>query len=44
MVVGADREDSSATGVDGNQANNLARDSGAAYIFIRTGGTWIQQA
>ena len=44
VVVGAYREDSSATGVNGLQANNLARDSGAAYVFTRSGTTWTQQA
>jgi hypothetical protein len=33
VVVGAYREDSSATGVDGNQSDNSDVDSGAAYVF-----------
>ena len=44
MVVGAYDEDSAATGVNGNQANNSAVDSGAAYVFVRSGTTWTQQA
>jgi trimeric autotransporter adhesin len=44
VVVGAYREDSSATGVNGNQADNGALDSGAAYVFVRNGTTWSQQA
>ncbi len=44
IVVGAFREDSSATGVNGNDADNSATDSGAAYVFTRTGVTWTQQA
>jgi hypothetical protein len=44
VVVGAPVEDSNATGVDGNQADNSAPQSGAAYVFIRSGGTWSQQA
>ena len=44
VVVGAHREDSSATGVNGNQADNSAADSGAAYVFVRSGATWSQQA
>ena len=44
VVVGAYGEDSSATGVNGNQADNSAADSGAAYVFIRSGTTWSQQA
>jgi hypothetical protein len=43
IVVGAPREDSNATGVDGDQSNNDATDSGAAYVFVRN-GTWTQQA
>ncbi len=44
VVVGAALEDSNATGVNGNQANNSASDSGAAYVFLRVGSTWTQQA
>jgi uncharacterized repeat protein (TIGR01451 family) len=44
VVVGAHREDSIATGVDGNQADNSASNSGAAYVFVRSGTTWSQQA
>jgi hypothetical protein len=44
LVVGAYGEDSAATGVDGNQADNLASGSGAAYVFTRTAGVWSQQA
>jgi hypothetical protein len=44
VVIGAPGEDSSATGVNGNQSNNDAPASGAGYIFTRTGGTWSQQA
>lgn len=44
VVVGAPFEDSNATGVDGDQANSLATDAGAAYAFARSGGVWSQQA
>jgi hypothetical protein len=44
VVIGATREDSNATGVNGNQNNNSATDSGAAYVFVRNGTTWTQQA
>jgi len=44
VVVGAYREDSNATGVNGNQADNSAADSGAAYVFVRSAGVWSQQA
>jgi hypothetical protein len=44
LVVGADTEASSATGVNGNQTDRNADAAGAAYVFIRTGTTWTQQA
>ncbi len=44
IVVGAWGEDSSATGVNGMQAINSASDAGAAYVFVRTGTSWSQQA
>ncbi|MBI4881069.1 MAG: hypothetical protein HY812_15640 [Planctomycetes bacterium] len=44
LVVGAPYEDSAATGVNGNEADNSTYESGAAYVFVRTGATWSQQA
>jgi hypothetical protein len=44
IVVGAYREDSFATGVNGNQSDNSAVNSGAAYVFVRVGTNWSQQA
>lgn len=44
IVVGAPLEDSNASGVNGNGADNSIEDSGAAYVFVRSGGTWSQQA
>jgi hypothetical protein len=44
VVVGADQESSSATGVNGNQSNNSTHWAGAAYVFARSGTTWTQQA
>jgi len=44
IVVGADREASNATGVDGNQDNNSTPLAGAAYVFTRGGTNWSQQA
>jgi hypothetical protein len=44
IVVGAYLEDSAATGTNGSQSNNSALDSGAAYVFVRSGATWSQQA
>ena len=43
IVVGAVLEDSNATGVDGDQANNSASDSGASYVYTRSGSSWSQQ-
>ena len=37
VVVGAQHESSNATGVNGNQADNSASSSGAAYIFTGAG-------
>jgi FG-GAP repeat len=44
LAVGAPHEDSNATGVNGNQLNNTALDSGAVYVFTRNAGVWTQQA
>jgi hypothetical protein len=44
VTVGADLEDSAATGTNGNQADNSALDSGAAYVFVRSAGIWSQEA
>jgi hypothetical protein len=44
VVVGAPVEASNATGINGNQGNNSALEAGAAYVFVRTGTNWIQQA
>lgn len=44
IAIGAPDEDSGATGIDGNQQDETAADSGAVYIFVRSGTTWTQQA
>jgi hypothetical protein len=44
LTVGAPFEDSGATGVNGDQDNNAAPESGAVYVFTRTAGIWTQQA
>lgn len=45
LAVGAIREDSNATGIDGNQASGAAEDSGAVYVYARgDSGQWAQQA
>lgn len=44
MAVGASREDSAATGINGDQTSNTLIDSGAVYVFERINGLWQQQA
>lgn len=44
LVVGAPGEDSSGIGVNGNQSDDGAANSGAVYIFQRDGSAWAQQA
>ena len=44
LVVGASNESSSATGINGNQSDTSAQNSGAVYVFTRSGATWSQQA
>lgn len=44
MVVSALLEDSSAVGVNGDESDNSADDSGAAYVFVKENGVWKQQA
>jgi hypothetical protein len=44
LAVGAQSEGSAAAGVNGNEADNSAPDAGAAYVFVRRGTTWTQQA
>ena len=44
VVVGAPGEDSAAAGVGGNEQDNSLSGAGAAYVFVRSGTTWTQQA
>lgn len=44
LVVGAGLEDSRSRVVNGNQQDNGADEAGAAYVFVRSGVTWGQQA
>jgi len=44
LAVGASGEDSAATGINGDQNDNFARESGAVYVFVRIGEIWQQQA
>jgi uncharacterized repeat protein (TIGR02543 family) len=43
IVVGAMQEDGGGT-LNGDQADNTAPDAGAAYVFVRNGTSWSQQA
>ena len=44
LAVGATQEQSSATGINGNQADNSLGQAGAVYVFARAGDSWRQQA
>jgi len=44
LIVGADLEVSNAKGINGNQWDYSAPTAGAAYLFTRTSGTWVQKA
>ena len=44
LVIGAHGEDSVATGINGDQADDLATNAGAVYIFTSAAGLWSQQA
>jgi len=44
LAVGSFFESSAASGVNGNADDNTAFQSGAVYVFVRTGATWSQQA
>src|SRR5688572_5254411 len=44
LAIGALTEDSAATGIDGNQADNSTQSAGAVYVFTRAGTAWSQQA
>ena len=44
MAIGAPNEDSNATGIDGDQANDAAIDAGAVYVFRRDADSWAQEA
>ena len=44
LAIGASREDGGTTGIDGNQSDNAAAESGAVYVFTEIGGVWSQQA
>ncbi len=44
LAVSAYDEDSNATGINGDQDNDDAQDSGAVYVFRRSGTDWTQEA
>ena len=44
VVIGAPLESSNATTVDGDAGNNDTLRAGAAYVFVREGTAWAQQA
>jgi len=44
IVVGAPMERSGATGVNGDETDDSAPDAGAAYVFVRDGTNWTQEA
>jgi len=44
LVVGALAEQSAATGINGDQQDNSIGRAGAAYVFVRSGTTWTQEA
>jgi hypothetical protein len=45
LAIGARLEDSAATGINGDQADNSARNAGAVYVFSRRStGSWTQEA
>lgn len=44
LAVGADGEDSNSTTIDGLATDDSSSNSGAAYVFVRAGTSWSQQA
>ena len=44
IAVGAHQESSAAKGINGNQNDTSLYASGAVYVFVRRGGTYVQQA
>ncbi|MDF1799231.1 MAG: hypothetical protein P1V81_08660 [Planctomycetota bacterium] len=44
VAISAVGEDSGATGVGGDGSDNSIAGSGAVYVFVRSGTTWVEQA
>jgi hypothetical protein len=42
IAIGAPGEDSDSTGVESRLTNEGAQDSGAVFLFVRTGSTWAR--
>jgi hypothetical protein len=44
IAVTSSAEASNATGVNGDETNNDASESGAVWVFVRSGNAWVQEA
>src|SRR5581483_6700852 len=44
LAIGSHLEDSKATGLDGDQTDPSAEDSGAVYVYMRDGNSWSPAA
>jgi len=44
LAVSAQLENGNSKGINGNELDVTAEDSGALYLFTRTGDTWVQKA
>lgn len=44
IVVGCEEEASATSGINGDELDNSLPYAGAAYVFVRSGSTWSQQA
>lgn len=44
LAVGAGKERSKATGIDGDQGDGSLQDAGAAYLYTLNGANWVQRA
>src|ERR671935_3088185 len=44
LAVGSQMEESSATGINGNQNDHSKFGAGAVYVYTRGAGGWMQQA
>ncbi len=44
LAVSAQLENGNSKGINGNETDVSAEDSGALYLFTRTGDTWVQKA